>query len=149
MTRRSDHGFTFLELLLVVAVIAVLVAIALPSWQSSAVHARRIDAVLALATAASNLERYQREHGSYKGATLGPDGIAPALSTHGHYRLQLILDRAAGLPPGASYRIEATPVGAQADDTECGTYSLDETGFKTAANGASERALLSRCWAGS
>ena len=149
MPAPNARGFTLLELLITLAIAVAVAVIALPSYQASVTRAHRTDALVALALAAQMLERYYTEHGSYTGATLGANGIYPSTSTNGYYTLSLTVDRSVALPTGASYQLQAAPTGVQAKDSQCGTYGLDETGFKTAAGGASDYATLSVCWAGS
>lgn len=70
--RKPSHGFTAIELLIVVVVLGVLAAIAYPSYQEQIGKARRNDAKTALMGLASALERYAVEHNSsYAGATIG------------------------------------------------------------------------------
>jgi type IV pilus assembly protein PilE len=121
-------GFTLIELMIVVAVIAILAAIVLPSFQNSIRKARRTDARGALTTVAQLLERYNTEKNTYVGASLGnaATDLYKASSENGYYTL------APSNLTASTFTITATPVGGQAADS-CGTYSLDQTGTRTPA----------------
>ncbi len=56
-SRLSARGFTLIELMIVVAVIAILAAIAYPSYQDSVRKSRRADAKAALLDLAQFMER--------------------------------------------------------------------------------------------
>ena len=138
---RASHGMTLLELMIVVAVIGLLGAVALPAYQSSVRKAHRAEARTALTTAAQRLERFYTENNSrYDTATVGTastDTISPA-SENGYYALAL--DVTAGVRN--AYKLTATPQGAQATDA-CGKLTLDQTGKRDVAD-----ATLSatECW---
>jgi type IV pilus assembly protein PilE len=145
MKLSRDGGFSLLEMMVALVIMSILLAIALPSYTHYLIRSRRIDATVALILAAQTLERYNTEHNNYTGATLGNGGIYPSTSPNGFYTLTLTVDRNTTLPIGSSYVLQATPTGSQAADTECGIYTLDETGFKTAA-GLSDPNTLAKCW---
>jgi type IV pilus assembly protein PilE len=134
-TVAAAAGFTLIEMMIVVALIAILAAIVLPSYQDSVRKARRMDARGALTNIAQLMERYNTEKNTYLNATLGSAAtdLYPAVSENQHYTLAL-----SGL--GAStFTITATPAGGQASDP-CGTYTLNQAGTRGAA------LSVDQCW---
>jgi len=115
--------------MIVVALVAFLAAVALPSYQSSVRKARRSDARSALVTTAQLMERYSTENAGagYSTATLstvpGPTVVAKPASDNGYYLLAL------SNLGSATFTLSAVPQGGQAVD-ECGTYTLDERGVR-------------------
>lgn len=66
MARRTSLlGFTLVELAVVMAVTALLVTLALPTFTAPMTHARRSDAVAALTRLQAAQEQYRLEHGVY------------------------------------------------------------------------------------
>lgn len=123
------RGFTLIEMMIVVAVIGLLAAVALPSYQSSVKKARRADARSALATTAQMMERYSTEHGAsgYQTASLsdvaGPTVVAKSASENRYYLLSFSNLTA------TAFTLRAVPQGGQASD-DCATYTLDERGVR-------------------
>lgn len=68
--RRTQPGFSLIELMIVIAVIGVLAAIALPNYQSYMMRTACEDAKGVLAGAANSMERYRAQNNSYTGANL-------------------------------------------------------------------------------
>jgi type IV pilus assembly protein PilE len=134
---RSRRGFTLIELVIVVAVVALLAAVALPAYQDSVRKARRTEAKAALSEAAQMMERYMTEKGTYATARLGVDLDPPAVyrdrSENGYYSLTLESE-------AATYTLSATPQGSQSAD-ECGTFTLTQRGER----GVSAR-TAKECW---
>lgn len=120
------RGFTLLELLVVVALVALLTGLALPSYQSSMQRARRSDAREALLHGAQWLERVASLHGQYPEAEAYPARLSQ--SAAGHYRL-----RYAPGPDLASYSLTAFRQGAQLSDP-CGDFVLDQAGQRLLLN---------------
>ena len=122
---RAEAGFTLIEMMIVVAVIAVLAAVVLPSYQDSVRKARRTDARGALTTVAQLMERFNTEGNTYVGATLGSGAtdLYKDASENGYYALALSNLTA------TTFTITATPAGAQASDA-CGTYTLTQAGVR-------------------
>jgi type IV pilus assembly protein PilA len=68
---RRDDGFTLIEVLVVVLVIGILVAIAIPSFLTQTTKAEDVRVKSELSTAQAAIESYSTEHdGKYTGATV-------------------------------------------------------------------------------
>ncbi len=132
-----QRGFTLLELMITCAVVAILAAIAIPSYLNAVQQSRRSDATSALAGAAGQMERYFTERGTYATATLGSTStsVYPSTSQNGYYNLSLTNLTA------TSYTLNAVPTGYQAGDP-CGTYTYTDQGVK----GVTGSAGVSNCW---
>ena len=81
------QGFTLIELMIVVAVVALLAAVALPSSQSYIRKSRRADAFIALSNVQMAQERWRASHLTY--GTLTDLGMtaSPLLSERGFYTI--------------------------------------------------------------
>lgn len=130
-------GFTLIELMIVVAVVAILAAIAVPSYMESIRKSRRSDATTSLAKIQLAQETYRLNHTSY--GTLANLGLAdPLPSTEGYYRIALSTISATG------YTATATPVSgkSQAADSTCTTITMTVSGGgNTVSNGPT-----AACW---
>jgi type IV pilus assembly protein PilE len=127
------RGFTLVELMVTVVVIAILAAIGYPSYIQYVVRASRQAAQVELTQMASLQEKIYLNSNAYAGSiTAGYDGTSSGglgnttgTSKDGKYTYSI-------LPAGANqaYTITATPVptGAQAND---GTITISSTGAKT------------------
>ncbi|QIL72041.1 type IV pilin protein [Diaphorobacter sp. HDW4B] len=152
--RKSQSGFTLIELMIVVAVIGILAAVAYPSYKEFVAKSRRAEAKTVLMSAQQWMERLYTESYRYDKNSVGtatsslyPAHLsqAPADGTK-QYTVALVgssLDR-------DTFMIEAVPSGAMTGD-KCGTYQVDQYGRKTLKAGtypsfASEKAALDYCW---
>jgi len=137
---RSAQGFTLIELMVVVVIVAILMGIALPSYQDSVRKARRSDAMSALMDAANRQEQVMLDTNSYS-STMAGLGMS-ATSPEGDYTIG-ITTATVGCPITTCYVLTATPVtgSQQANDAKCDKFTLTSTGTKT-ANGT----LGSECW---
>lgn len=131
------RGFTLVEVLIVLAVLCVLSAAALPSFQGQLARSRRADGQQALQALAQGLERQYSERGTYVGASVGAGGVYPALSAGGYYVLSIVHLSADG------YSLAATPQGAQAADG-CATLGYDHLGVRSV--NAAATLPTAHCW---
>ncbi len=122
--------------MIVVAVVALLAAVALPSYQGSVRKARRTEARASLSAAAQMMERTMTEKGSYASARLGTGELYPDRSENGHYALSLPTLTA------STFTLSAAPLGSQASD-ECGTFTLTQGGVRSVTGGSLTAA---DCW---
>lgn len=122
--KKSTHGLTLVELMVVVAVIGIIAAVAYPSYESHVRKSRRAEAMTLLQAAQLAQERYRMNNPSYAAsADFGHEafagicraGINPCLSQNGYYELTAT-DSSAG-----SFTLRATPrTGSGQDkDTAC------------------------------
>ena len=120
-------GFTLIELMIVVAVVGVLAAIAIPSYQEYIRRGQRAEARAEVMKAEGWLERFHTENNRYSNnaannANTTFSGIFTSVPAGGpaRYTVGLTVD-------AATYTITATPTGSDA----CGTYSKTNTGALT------------------
>lgn len=121
---RYRQGFTLIEIMITIVLVAILASIALPSYQAYVERARRIAVQTTLQETANRLERYYTEQKTYADVSLESLGIASNTSDKS-YRIQL-----SGLSAD-TYIVTAIPLGAQEKDS-CGALSINQLGQKKA-----------------
>ena len=124
MTRQ--RGFTLIELMIVVLIIAILSAIAYPAYTHYVYKSRRSDAYAALNQGQAILERCYAQYFSYAPTGGATCPAIPATSSEKYYQ---ITQPAAAT--STTYKLTATPIGPQAGDTQCTSLSLNQAGTKT------------------
>lgn len=116
--QRSMRGFTLIEVMIVVVIVAILASIAYPSYVDAVQRSRRADAMDALLNEAQRAERWFTANNTYV-------GFAPSAgSSGGYYAITIPVQTA------TTFTLTATAVGSQANDTECPTLTLDQTGVR-------------------
>jgi type IV pilus assembly protein PilE len=131
-------GFTLVELMITVVILAIIVAIALPSYQAQSQKARRTDARNALLDIAGREERFLSVSNAYSQlpSDVGYGGAAwPQNVTPNSYYSVTVTVPAPGFPAGTpSFLVTATPIGLQVTDTTCATFTVNQIGQQTAQN---------------
>lgn len=111
MYRSRVHGFTLIELVVVIAIVGILAAIAIPSFANQIRKSRRAEALTTLQDQQLLLERHRVDHASFATYSL------PGTLDTDYYKFELT-----GTSPTA-YTLKAAPQGDQAKDS-CGTLEL-------------------------
>lgn len=139
----TQHGFTLVEILVVVVIVAVLAAIALPNYQRYIQRGHRAQARAGLLQAAHWMERGATANGVYPEIKAANTPLPASLMAAAGPRYVLSLKTSTQ----AAYTLVATPQGDQASD-RCATLTLDHTGVRgVAIDGARASAdLVAECW---
>ena len=144
--RGRQDGVTLLELMIVVVVIAVLGAIAIPSYRQYTMRAQRSEAKSTLLRLATNQERFYLQNNQY---SIDPVvlGFAASASEFGVYDIAIVSPNgvtqdwsatATPAPGGGSNGVDMT------SDTECTSFTLTSAGARTATPGVN--GANGRCW---
>jgi type IV pilus assembly protein PilE len=141
MANLKVRGFTLIEVVIAMTIVAILTAIALPQYSEYVTRSRRIDARTTLLLATQWMERFRAENrGVYTGAAL-PAGlnVSPQVGPP-------MYDLAATDVTATTWTLTATPrAGSPMAADECGAFTVATDGQRTAA-GQSSGALYQRCW---
>ena len=134
---QKQTGFTLIELMITVAVIAILAAVAMPSYREYVLRGNRLEAQSLLSDAAARQERWRAQNGSYTTDATKLQLPFGANSEHGFYTLSIAL-------VGSGYLMTATRSGSQTSDSKCGEFTLSDLGAKSIKAGTPGSKDL--CW---
>ena len=152
---RSARGFTLIELMIAVAIVAILASLALPAFQGALRKSRRAEAITALSAVQLAQERWRANKLAYSNqltntADATPPGLGlPGTTPSGNYTVSLSGTSATG------YAALATAVvgTSQADDGDCAKLSVRMNegnlfyGSAALAGAISDSAAGNKCWA--
>jgi type IV pilus assembly protein PilE len=146
LSSRRIGGFTLVELMVTCVVLAIIVGIAVPSYQQQVRKSRRADARNAILDLAGREERFLSISNSYS-QTPADMGYAafPVTVNNGYYQLAVTAPDPAQPGVTPSYIITATSFGPQVGDTDCGTFTVNQLGQQTALTSGGV-ANTATCW---
>jgi type IV pilus assembly protein PilE len=146
---RKAAGFTLIELMVTVAIVAILASIATTSYQSQIRKSRRTDARTALLDIAGREERIMSVTTVYSalpsdlGYGTAATWAAVGAIGSGYYTLAVNV----GTGPPATYTIIATTTGTQTSDAACATLSVNQLGQQMSTDsGGNVTTSGSACW---
>ncbi len=140
----QSHGFSLIELIIAVAIVGVLAAIAIPSYDEYVDRGRRADAKAFLMRLSSDQETFYAQNFSYANSitAAGQLGYADAISPESHYTAALDVQPggcAAGAEACRTYSFTLTP---NFSDPRCTTITLAGNGTR----GSTGTGTVEDCW---
>ena len=149
---KMNGGFSLLELMVTVAVVAILAAIAIPAYTDYIHRTNRSEGQALLSDAAAREERYFSDYNQYSVALTNLQYSAdPFISEHQYYKL-----KATSTDTSSNYTLTVTAQGSQCSDTtssskcdqKCYTMTQTNTGAKGSADvgGTANATEPGTCW---
>ena len=132
VSRKSNSGFTLIELMVVVVIISILAGIAYPSYKNYTIKSKRSDAYSALTEAATDQEKFYSQNMRFASSmaalnSLNGSSATTRMSPEGYYEITTT--------GGTTYTLTATAQGDQAaTDKSCPTITLTSAGAKGGAS---------------
>ncbi|AJI55652.1 hypothetical protein LA56_1409 [Francisella philomiragia] len=144
MLANRNNGFSLVELMVVIAIIAILASIGLPMYNNHILKNHRSEATSELLSAASAADNFEIRFGSFpSGSSI--NSFYHENTANNYY----LLSYCSGEPecPDVSYVITATAQGSQTADTPCETIELEVDGgiVNKTAKDSSEK-YNAECW---
>ncbi len=135
MARASfERGFTLLELMIVVGMVAILAAIALPNYNDYIKRSRIVDGLVPLADMGSKLEQYFQDHRTYENACAAGT-IAPLPATTPRFSYSCTLAK-------NTFTVTATGLGGM----QGFVFTLDQSGSRQTTGTQPGWTAGSNCW---
>ena len=140
---RRSRGFTLIEVMITVAIVAILAAIAVPAYSEYVKRARITEAVAALADMHVKMERYFQDNRSYAppGPAIPPCNagtVAPLPPASANF----VFDCPPAALPASQYLVRATGIGAMAGFQ----YTLDQANNRVTVAVPPGWTLNAGCW---
>ena len=131
---KVQTGYTLIELMIVLSLLAIVVAVAVPSYANHVIRSNRSEGIEALMSAAACQERLFIRNNAFNADACEGESRA------GHYIVAVATENG-----NQNYVLTATPQKNQVKDS-CGVLTLNDRGIRTANAQGGE--LARTCWAG-
>ncbi len=137
--RQRAVGFTLIEVMIVVGIIAILSAIALPSYRDYVLRGQIVDATTALVTFRGRMEQHFQDNRTYAtaGAFTTPCELAADQRKVGSFTVSC----SAG-PTATTYTLSTTGSG----QTAAFTFTIDQTGARATTAAPSDWGTCTTRW---
>ena len=136
VTRKAQKGFTLIELMITVAIVAILAAVAIPNYSAYVKRGKAAEATSTLALLKNRMEQYYQDNKTYldTGALTAP--CSPQAGTTKYFTYDCAAQQTA-----SQFTLTATPIANQGVDNF--SFTIDEAGNKTSTFDGSPSA---NCW---
>ena len=151
--KNRTQGFTLIELMITVAIISIIAAIAVPSYQASIRKSKRSEAMAALTDIASLQEQHYVQYNSYAQYLTKKNGGLnyvnhqnenKVFTDNGNYKLVLSWPfNNCSVKNRVCFQVTAIAQGSQAKDEQCNKFILRSDGLKIARDISNAK---SDCW---
>jgi type IV pilus assembly protein PilE len=125
---KKTHGFTLIELMIVIAILSIIVAVGYPSYMEHVKKSRRAEGMGQLLELADRMERAYSDRGTY------PTNISEvyvATTDNGLYTLSIVTAN------NVSFTVSATPTSVKGQNTDkCHTFTMTSLGDKSVSGGS-------------
>jgi len=133
--KERARGFTLIELMITLLIVAILAGIAVPSYRNYVLRSHRVEATAALLRVAAAQEKFYLQNNTYTenvGDVSGlgfstTDDVDNFITDNGWYKIT-VTDA-----DNESFAVTAEAQGDQVNDTDCTEFSLESTGAKDAS----------------
>lgn len=139
VAKTRTSGFTLIELMIAVAILAIVMGIAIPSYNQWVLESGRADAKGVLTQTAQALERCYTRYSAYNDGNCALSQGATVTSENEKYTLTVTTLNA------NDFLLTAAPLGGQKNDSKCGEFTLNHQGRK-GAKGGTDAAVVKECW---
>ena len=146
-SRKTTAGFTLVELMIVIVVVAIVVGIALPGYQKHVIKTKRSIAKGELMEVLARQEQFFVNNRQYA-TTLAALGLSDpyAIDANGDQVLTTADERIYEIslvsPTPTAFSVRALPQRGQTKDSWCGTLTISSTGVQSETGSAP----LAECW---
>src|SRR5262245_10870116 len=134
MSMHRQRGITLIELIVAMVVVAILAAVAIPTYRQQLIRTNRSNAKTALLSTAQNLERCFTRTNTYIGCV-----AMPFTTAEGNYQISEVAAATA-----TTFNLRAVPQGTQANDAQCATFTLNQANVRAVTG--SLAATPAQCW---
>jgi type IV pilus assembly protein PilE len=138
--KERARGFTLIELMITLVIVAILAGIAIPSYRNYVLRSHRVEATAALLRVAAAQEKFYLQNNTYTDnvgdvAGLGfstVDDTDEFVTENGWYKIKVTAADNEG------FTLTADAEGDQVNDADCTSFGLESSGKKTAST--------DKCW---